>query len=124
MVKNEIMKQIKDDFQFAMENQAILGIILYGSHARDDSHERSDVDVCIVVPKNDLYEIYNFIMDNLNNNLETYDIHFFEEVPLYIRFKIINEGIVVLSRDELALSEYFYKYRKFWTDYQFRLLKC
>jgi predicted nucleotidyltransferase len=43
----------------------------------------------------------------------------FELLPLYIQIEIISNSIVV-SGDELELSEYFYKFRKKWKDMKFR----
>jgi len=124
MVKQSIIHQIKEDFRFTAENPAIKGVILYGSHATGDETPRSDIDICIVVPGQDLCEMYSFIMRNLENNVSRYDVRFFEELPLHIQAHVIERGILVLSPDTFALYEYFYAFRKLWADVKYRMQTC
>ena len=118
------MIQIKKDFRFTTSNPAIQGVLLYGSYATGDDSPRSDIDICIVVPQQDLSEMYSFIMRNLENNISMYDVRFFEELPLYICAEVIERGIPVICRDIPALYEYFYKFRKRWADAVYRMQNC
>ncbi|MHA1370661.1 MAG: nucleotidyltransferase family protein [Promethearchaeota archaeon] len=117
MVKRKIIKQIKRDFNFLKADHRVLGIFLYGSHVFDDDNERSDIDICIVAGKNNIYDIYCYIVEHL----EVYDIRFFEELPLYIQGEIIDNGVLIDSLDEPALHEYLFHFRKRWVDQKFRL---
>ena len=121
MAGETIINQLKEDFQFVKKNPAILGVMLYGSHLTDDNTVRSDIDVCIVVPNYNLYEIYRFVMSKLKNHINDYDIRFFEELPLHIKGEIIENGKVIIAADEPALYEYFFPFRKEWEDQKFRL---
>ncbi|MHA1902266.1 MAG: nucleotidyltransferase family protein [Promethearchaeota archaeon] len=121
MVKDRIISQIKSDFRFILENKSILGVILYGSYLSGDESNRSDIDICIVASDQNLYQIHKYIYKNLENNLNKYDIHFFEELPLYIQGGIIEEGIVILTHDLGELSEYFYPFRKQWLHEKWRI---
>ena len=123
MVKERIISQIKNDFKFILERKSILGVILYGSYLTGEETENSDIDICIVAPNQDLYRIHKFIYKNLERNIEMYDIHFFEELQLYLQGKIIEEGIVILTPDLGELSEYFYPFRKQWLHEKWRIEK-
>ncbi len=120
MVNDSIIQQIASDFRFALMNPNIFGVILYGSHANENSTPHSDIDICIVAPNQDLLQVYNFIMEHLSFSLP-YDIRFFEELPLYIQGEIIETGKVILTPNQLNLFEYFVPFRRKWADQLFRL---
>ena len=70
MARETLINQLKEDFQFVKKNPAILGVMLYGSHLTDDNTVRSDIDVCIIAPDYNLYEIYQFVMSNLKKHID------------------------------------------------------
>lgn len=79
----------------------ILAVILYGSYARGE--EARDVDLCLI-----LYP------DKLKNSLdkrieysyhEQVDVQVFQDLPLYIRPRVIKEGIVRHVKDEDLLYD-------------------
>jgi hypothetical protein len=43
-----------------------------------------------------------------------YDVKAFEELPLYLKAEVLERGILVLARDEPALSEYLRPWRRMW----------
>jgi hypothetical protein len=89
----------------AREDEDVLAVILFGSHARGDQHAGSDVDVCLVMAPT-LRD-----RNTLGRRLLTYasdvdvDVQIFQLLPLYIRRRILKEGRVLLVRDEDALYE-------------------
>ncbi|MDK2789590.1 MAG: uncharacterized protein PWP15_97 [Methanothermococcus sp.] len=111
----ELFKQLKEDFK--EYKHSCMGIILFGSYATGDFTKKSDIDVCIVNPKDNNY--YFEILRKLGGK---YDLKIFEELPLYIQINIIKnfKGNVIYG-DELELSEYFYKFRKLWRDMEHRI---
>ncbi len=116
MVKEELLIQMKKDFEMLSEKYRIKGIMLFGSQTIDSITSRSDVDICVVAPDENSFTLYSFLSVNLNLISKKYDIKFFTELPLYIQIQIIENGIVVYSPDELDLFEYFYPFRKLWAD--------
>jgi predicted nucleotidyltransferase len=105
---DQIICKLKELFKFAQNDSQILGVILYGSFARGDQTERSDIDVCIVAPHQNLYRIYQKIIQNLAKDEERLDMRFFEELPLLIRGEIVEHGIVLYTPDMGELTEYFF----------------
>ncbi|MHA1342768.1 MAG: DNA polymerase subunit beta, partial [Promethearchaeota archaeon] len=57
---------------------------------------------------------------NIDVSLKKYDVRTFQELPLYIKIKVIEKGVLIYAPDEPALYEYFYFYRKLWTDQKHR----
>ena len=41
-------KKIEEDFKFLEEDEAVLAVLLFGSQVTGETHERSDIDICIV----------------------------------------------------------------------------
>nr|WP_245527601.1 nucleotidyltransferase domain-containing protein [Methanotorris igneus] len=107
-----MIEKIKKDFE-EFKDKAF-GILLYGSYAKNEYTERSDVDICLVGAEKD---IYLEILGKLGNK---YDIKIFEDLPLYIKMDVIKNHKVIWG-NELELSEYFYKFRKTWKDMEKRI---
>ncbi len=120
MVEESLINQIKEDFSIVLKHKKIAGVLLYGSYASDDANNKSDIDVCIVAPNEDVHELISFVLQNVNVRLKNYDVRIFKELPLYIKIQIIEKGIVVYSPDIYDLYEYFYFYRKLWEDQKHR----
>ena len=92
-----------------------LGILLFGSRARLDDDERSDIDICIIRPASDrvLTEITRAFGGK-------YDIKVFENLPLYIQIEIIRDHRILYG-DEIQLSDYFYRFGRLWKDMELRI---
>lgn len=99
---------LKKDFKI-FENDA-LGIVLFGSRARQEDAERSDIDICIVRPTSS--DVLTRIERALGGK---YDISVFENLPLHIQIEIIRDH-QTLHGDEIELSAYFYRFRRLWAD--------
>ena len=120
MVKKKLLKQIKNDFINVLKNRKILGIMLFGSQVSEMQTNRSDIDVCVVAPEEDPHELFSLILERIDTSSKRYDVKFFENLPLYIKIRVIERGVVVYSPNELDLYEYFYRFRKLWADQKHR----
>jgi len=120
VVEKELLDQVYNNFSYVIEKKNILGIFLYGSYSKNKNSNRSDIDICIVAPNEDPHELLSFILQNINVDVNKYDIRLFNELPLYIKIHIIEEGILIYSHNELDLYEFFYIYRKLWEDQKHR----
>ena len=120
MVKDKLLNQIADDFSEIIKNKKILGILLYGSYVEERNINRSDIDICVVAPNEDIYELISQLLQNININAKKYDIRVFNELPLYIKIHVIQHGVLIYSSNKLDLYEYFYIYRKLWDDQKHR----
>jgi len=120
MVEDKLLNQIADDFSEIIKNKKILGILLYGSYVEERNINRSDIDICVVAPNEDIYELISQLLQNININAKKYDIRVFNELPLYIKIHVIQHGVLIYSSNKLDLYEYFYIYRKLWDDQKHR----
>ncbi len=120
MVKKELLELIYSDFSIIIQKKEILGILLYGSYLRDKETSRSDIDIGIVAPNEDIDQLISFILQNINVSSKKYDVRVFQELPLYIKIQVIEKGELIYSPNELDLYEYFYLFRKLWNDQKHR----
>jgi len=120
MVEAKLLNQITNDFSEIIRNKKILGILLYGSRLEERNTNRSDIDICVVAPTEDIYELISQILQNVNVTGKKYDIRVFKELPLYIKIQVIKKGVLIYSSNKLDLYEYFYIYRKLWDDQKHR----
>lgn len=117
MDREEVVARAKRDFQFLQDR--VLGVMLYGSWARGDASERSDIDICIVAPEiQDKAALWREAISELRD--ARYEVRIFELMPLYMKMAVIEDGVVVCSRDVLDLYEYFYPFRRVWEDQKHR----
>ncbi len=107
------LSEIEKDF--ALFKDKAFAIILFGSFARGEQTERSDVDVCIVAKeRKKIKEIWNEILES--GLTARYDVKIFELLPLKMKIEVIKDGKVIWCRNKGELDYYFWKYRKIWKD--------
>ncbi|MCL5237431.1 MAG: nucleotidyltransferase domain-containing protein [Nitrospirae bacterium] len=108
----------------ASADNDVLAVILFGSAARNETTSLSDKDICIVLlPK--AYESTALSHKKLEYLSEyDFDIHVYQQLPIYIKHRVIKEGRVLFCRDEDALYklvfrtiEEFEDYKYFYEDY-------
>lgn len=117
MDREEVLARAKRDFQFLQDQ--VLGIMLFGSWARNDASERSDIDLCLVAPEvEDKAALWREAISEPRDS--RYDVRIFELLPLYMKMAVIEEGLVIYARDILDLYEYFYPFRRVWEDQKHR----
>jgi predicted nucleotidyltransferase len=115
--REDVLAKAKRDFLFLQGR--VLGIMLFGSWARGEANERSDIDLCIIAPEvEDKASLWREAISEPRDS--RYDVRIFELLPLYMKMAVIEEGVVVYSRDVLDLYEYFYPFRREWGDQKHR----
>ena len=115
------IEPVRKDLFFLSLRDDILAILLYGSIAKGEDTQRSDIDICIVSPScKDKKGLLNEIYRKLDVFSKKYDVRFFEELPLYIQINIIENNIIIYSKNVYELYEYFYCFRKLWDEQAMR----
>ncbi|HEY9245403.1 MAG TPA: nucleotidyltransferase domain-containing protein [Candidatus Methanoperedens sp.] len=108
---------VKKDFSFLFGRRDVHSILIYGSFVKGDQTPRSDIDVCIVAPLcKDKRGLIGEVYRNLDVFSKKYDVRIFEELPLYIQSRIIQDHEIIHTKDIFELYEYFYFFRKLWDD--------
>jgi predicted nucleotidyltransferase len=78
----------------------VLALILFGSVARDQSRQFSDIDLCVVT-RTDIAESDR--VDILSYGSGKIDVSLFHDLPLIIRFRVLKEGKILFCKDDLYL---------------------
>lgn len=93
----KMMKEVVND-------EDILAVMLFGSYARNKKF--SDVDVCIILqPRNfDASSLSKKRLEYLAD-FPSFDIRIFQQLPLYIRMRVLKDGKIIFCRDEDALYD-------------------
>jgi hypothetical protein len=95
-----------------------LAIIIYGSAAREENTPLSDVDLCLVMmPRpssfaNLSYKRLEYMKDN------SFDVRIFQQLPLYIRVRVLKEGRILFVRDENQLYELAFRTAQAFEDFK------
>lgn len=94
---------------------------LWGSHARQEAHARSDIDVCVVAgPGADVTALQRLLWREISAEGEELDVKIFEDLPLYLKGEVLDEGILIWAQDRQVLEDYLWRYRKLWRDARHR----
>ena len=96
-------KQLTRLLSKAQRDKDILAVLLFGSTARGEQTAASDVDVCLFLqPRNyDPLSLSRKKLAYLHEN--DLDIHIFQQLPFYIRHRVLKEGKILFARDLDAL---------------------
>ena len=99
------------------EDREVLAAVLFGSHARGEAGPGADVDICLVLARD--VDSKSAFAKRLGYMADfDIDLHFYHQVPLYIRQRILKEGKVLYCRDEELLYEVACKTITEFADYE------
>ena len=94
-------KKIKESI---IKDREIVAIILFGSYVRSETNR--DIDICLVLNK----KLPNLLMSRKRLKYSSlfpsrFDINLFQQLPLYIRKRVLKEGKIILCKDEDLLYD-------------------
>ncbi len=97
-----------------------MAVILYGSHARQEAGPGSDRDLCLVlVPGRDTRADQTRVRAAyLEFGGGRLDIRIFQQLPLYIRRRILREGRILYCRDEDVMYKVSYRTAQMFADFK------
>ncbi len=119
-----MLKKINKILKIARQDDEILAVFLFGSAARQEEHETSDIDICLIL-KPGRYSSLN-LSEKRFAYLKVFDldVQIFQQLPLYIRMRVIKDGkkLFCANEDELYQSVFntiteFEDYRDIYHDY-------
>jgi predicted nucleotidyltransferase len=80
-------------------DDAVLAVLLFGSRARGEETSRSDVDLCLVLPSGKDTPEDRMAVRLAYLPCAGVDVQVFQLLPLYIRSRVLREGVVLYCRD-------------------------
>ena len=83
----------------AKADQGVLAVILFGSSARGETTPTSDIDVCLVLPLGQDAEADCLHMRTKYLAYDNLDLRIYQQLPLYVRQRVLKEGHVLSCRD-------------------------
>jgi predicted nucleotidyltransferase len=98
-------RQLERLINLAKDDPEILAVVLYGSVARGEASRDSDVDICLVLmplrrePSQLSAKRFVYLKE------VDLDVQVFQQLPVYIRQRVLKEGKVLFVRDEDALYD-------------------
>ena len=102
----------------AEDDRDVLAVILFGSQARGEAGLGSDVDVCVVLEAGaptGLTASHKRLDYTGGRDL---DVKVFQQLPLYIRSRILKEGRVLFVRDEDRLYDLAFRTARAFEDFR------
>jgi uncharacterized protein len=117
MKEAKAKQQVELLLKEAQQDSDVLAVMLFGSVARGESRAQSDVDIGLVLyPKRwQLEELARKRWEYLRFDL---DIKIFQQLPLYVRRRVLREGVVLLVKDEDQLYELAFRTAKEFEDFK------
>lgn len=91
--------------EMAYQDDDVLSVLLFGSMARGEQTSCSDIDICLVLrPQTEPYRNIDLSRKRLEYLKQfDMDIHVFQQLPIYIRRRVLKEGKVLFVKDEDTL---------------------
>lgn len=98
-------KQLDELIKRARQDKQILAVFLFGSAARGDNLDNSDIDICLMLKKGAYapLELSRKKLEYLKSF--SLDVQIFQQLPIYIKKRIIQEGKNLFCADDDELYE-------------------
>jgi hypothetical protein len=100
----------------AKADESVLAVLLFGSAARGEQTPASDLDICLVLDPQKLPESSQKRLEYLAKF--DFDLQIFQQLPLYVRHRVLQEGRVLYSRDDDALYEVAFRTAQAYEDFK------
>ncbi len=96
----------------------VLAVIAFGSRVRGENRPASDYDICLVLQAHDSDEL--FLSQKKLDYLGEFDldIQIYQQLPLYIRRRVLKEGQILFCRDEERLYELAFRTAQEFEDFK------
>ena len=96
------VKGIEPIIAKAKKDKEVVALAVFGSFARKEKHR--DIDICIFLGgKMTNLEMSRKRLAYLKGAHEKFDVQIFQQLPIYIRHRVLKEGKIMFCSDENAL---------------------
>ena len=100
------------------DDDVVLAVILFGSQARREGTPLSDLDICLVLNPHRYSELE--LSEKRLQYLKSFDfdIQIFQQLPVFIRTRVLRDGRVLFCRDEQELYDVAFRTSQRFEDYR------
>ena len=117
-VKRSIKRVLNGLVERAKKDRRILAVILFGSVARRQARQDSDTDICLVLEEGSYTPLQlSRVKLEYARDLDQ-DIQIFQQLPLYIRKRVLAEGVILYSADSDRLYEAAFAFIRDYAHYE------
>ena len=117
MMKN-VKKRITALIKEAEQDKEIVAVGLFGSAARHENSDDSDIDISLFL-RDRYYTPIEFSQKKMEYlKLFDFDIKIFQQLPLYIRIRILKEMEILFCSDENELYEIAFRFIREFSDFE------
>jgi hypothetical protein len=104
----------------AREDKDVLAVFLFGSAARNEQNQLSDTDICLVLAPRPLGFEPTALSSKRLDYLEDFpvDLQIFQQLPIYVRKRVLREGRILFVRDEDLLYELAFRTAQAFEDFK------
>jgi predicted nucleotidyltransferase len=102
------------------QDKEVLATIVFGSAAREEQTRLSDVDLCLVMmPQPEPFGNTALSHKRLEYMKDfSLDVQIFQQLPLYVRRRVLKEGQVLFTRNENQLYELAFRTAQAFEDFK------
>ena len=102
------------------QDAEILAVLSFGSTSRQEQTPLSDIDICLMlVPCSKLSDPQSLTFKRLEYLKDlSLDVQIFQQLPLYIRKRVLKEGKILFVRDENQLYELAFRTVRSFEDFR------
>ena len=117
MNKDKIIKKIRE-ICGRLKNKKIVAVYLFGSVVNGSTTALSDIDICVIGENMSLDEKIIACREFPEN----YDISFFDEIPIWIKIRVLK-GVVVVVNDSEKLYDISFRTLAEYEDFKYLINK-
>jgi predicted nucleotidyltransferase len=111
---NKIEKELKKIVEELKKIKAVKCVYLFGSYATGKQLPFSDIDICVIADKMSKKE-ESKILSLASKKVQ---ISLFNELPIYIKFRVLKEGRILFNKDEEFLHKIIFSTVKEYLDFR------
>lgn len=117
------MEILNNVIKLAEKDPDVLAVLLFGSASRNEPNR--DIDICLVLnKKRDNLAMSKIKLKYSSLSPDKIDFQIFQQIPIYIRHRILKEGKILHCKNNDALysiavitANEFERYKKFYFEY-------
>lgn len=99
------INKLKNNLEFIKKDKQIIAVLLFGSYLDNREYAR-DIDICLVLDKKySNKEMTKKRLDYCTILPSKFDIQIFQQLPLYIRKRILEKNKIISCKNEDMLYE-------------------
>jgi predicted nucleotidyltransferase len=94
------LSELKEKLKFLKKDKEIIAVLLFGSYLTNREYSR-DIDICLVLDKK--YQNKEMTKKRLYSCTvlpSKFDVQVFQQLPLYIRKRILEKNKIIFCKDE------------------------